>query len=62
MRNYASFREETDRWSRMDSIPFPVRKPLPKGLKGTNPMPSSFKVGNTSFSVSKTFTRESDVS
>ena len=28
----------------------PVRKPLPSGLKGTKPMPSSSSVGMTSFS------------
>src|SRR3984957_17035421 len=28
----------------------PVRKPLPKGLYGTKPMPSSSRVGITSFS------------
>src|SRR6266566_6244496 len=29
---------------------FPVRKPLPSGLNGTKPMPSSSSVGNTSSS------------
>src|SRR2546429_9932277 len=29
---------------------FPVRKPLPRGLNGTKPMPSSSNVGNTSAS------------
>ena len=29
---------------------FPVRKPLPSGLNGTKPMPSSSRVGNTSAS------------
>src|SRR6266404_1703308 len=28
---------------------FPVRKPLPRGLNGTKPMPSSSRVGNTFF-------------
>ena len=27
---------------------FPVRKPLPKGLNGTKPIPSSSRVGSTS--------------
>ena len=31
----------------------PVRKPLPSGLKGTNPMPSSASVGRTSGSGSR---------
>src|SRR5438045_6058694 len=30
------------------SLIFPVRKPLPKGLYGTKPIPSSSSVGNTS--------------
>ena len=29
---------------------FPVRKPFPRGLKGTNPIPSSSSVGSTSSS------------
>src|SRR5688572_33329442 len=29
---------------------FPVRKPLPRGLNGTKPIPSSSHVGNTSAS------------
>src|SRR4030095_443260 len=29
---------------------FPVRNPLPSGLKGTKPIPSSSNVGNSSFS------------
>src|SRR6266581_4131730 len=32
------------------SLIFPVRKPLPRGLYGTKPIPSSSSVGNTSFS------------
>src|SRR5713101_7707244 len=36
----------------VSSLIFPVRKPLPKGLKGTNPIPSSSRVGNTSVSGS----------
>ena len=32
---------------------FPVRKPLPSGLKGTKPMPSSSSVGRTSASGSR---------
>src|SRR2546422_10291692 len=32
---------------------FPVRKPLPSGLKGTNPIPSSSSVGKTSASGSR---------
>jgi hypothetical protein len=31
----------------------PVRKPLPRGLKGTKPMPSSSSVGSTSSSGSR---------
>src|SRR4249919_196478 len=31
----------------------PVRKPLPSGLKGTNPIPSSSSVGSTSASGSR---------
>lgn len=31
----------------------PVRKPLPSGLNGTNPMPSSAHVGSTSVSGSR---------
>ena len=31
----------------------PVRKPLPSGLNGTNPMPSSASVGSTSASGSR---------
>jgi hypothetical protein len=32
------------------SLNFPVRKPLPRGLYGTKPIPSSSKVGSTSSS------------
>ena len=32
---------------------FPVKKPLPRGLKGTNPMPSSSHNGSTSPSRSR---------
>ena len=35
------------------SLIAPVRKPLPKGLNGTKPMPNSSKVGNTSASGSR---------
>jgi hypothetical protein len=31
----------------------PVRKPFPRGLKGTRPIPSSSKVGMTSLSGSR---------
>src|SRR5438128_4703653 len=31
----------------VSSLILPVRKPLPRGLKGTNPIPSSSRVGNT---------------
>ena len=32
----------------------PVRKPLPSGLNGTNPMPSSSSAGSTSFGALRT--------
>ena len=32
---------------------FPVRKPLPSGLKGTNPIPNSSHAGSTSCSCSR---------
>ena len=35
------------------SFTFPVRNPLPSGLHGTNPMPSSSRVGRTSDSGSR---------
>ena len=34
----------------VSSLIFPVRNPLPRGLKGTKPIPSSSSVGNTSAS------------
>src|SRR5712691_1351848 len=36
----------------VSSLIFPVRKPLPRGLNGTNPIPSSSSVGITSASGS----------
>src|SRR5881296_1905354 len=36
----------------VSSLIFPVRKPFPRGLNGTNPIPSSSRVGITSFSGS----------
>src|SRR3954465_764262 len=41
---------KSDRVNSVFSSIFPVRKPLPSGLKGTNAIPSSSRVGRTSFS------------
>ena len=38
---------------RVEASTVPVRKPLPSGLNGTNPMPSSRSVGSTSGSGSR---------
>lgn len=44
----------------VDESTVPVRNPLPSGLNGTNPMPSSASVGSTSGSGSRVHSEYSD--